>query len=209
MGSTETHLTGNIMCFFNFSKCVMLKFKHKKVCRVEKRWARSGWAVLQKTKNSSCFNRVLSLCHGYDKGRDISRTQSKWFANHNALDQLTIQNTFCASEGGVSSKTASIKQFMKRGAAIMHYCVSLYGNLSRYKVEIASFFLLLIMQFSVSGSTGIFSFKHKPHNCAVIYILESWFCSDCYLWDCMLCDCQVRCSETSTYCTLWNQCMFY
>ncbi len=51
-----------------------------------------------------------TCCSG--KGRGSTETQSKLFANHNALGQLTNHNTFSFSEGGPSSNPELIKPFV-------------------------------------------------------------------------------------------------
>ncbi len=52
----------------------------------------------------------MACCFG--KGRGSTETPSKLFANHNALGQLTNDNTFRFSEGGPSSNPELIEPFV-------------------------------------------------------------------------------------------------
>ncbi len=53
---------------------------------------------------------LIACCFG--KGRGNTETQSKLFANHNALGQLTNHNTFRFSVGGTSSNPELIEPFV-------------------------------------------------------------------------------------------------
>ncbi len=62
------------------------------------------------------YSRGLNLYGNIDELAVLARggavTQSKLFANHNALGQLTNHNTFCFSEGWPSSNPKLIKLFV-------------------------------------------------------------------------------------------------